>query len=165
MRHRHPPVGNQLNFAGVEPDAVRDHRSRRLEEAEVVERKHRPLAVAGCKFGKLDFRLTAMGVESGVVFFRKLNGATLSGLIGVEQVLQPDPDVDAAVGLAVPRLDQGLVHVERVEIVVVRMLADIGHRDQPIANGFRRSRTAFHEPPHVDHGRGAAQHGFGVTQP
>src|SRR6202035_2421699 len=111
----------QFNFAGVEPDTVRDHRSRRLEEAEVVEREHRPLAVARGEFGKLDFRLAAMGVESGAVLFRKLNGATLPGLVGIEQMLQSNPDVDTAAGLAVPRLDQGLVHIERIEIIVVRM--------------------------------------------
>ena len=106
-----------------------------------------------------------MGMESSAVFFRKLDRKTLPGLIGVEQMLEPNPDVDAATGLAMPRLDQRFVHVERVEIVVVRMLTDIRHGHQPIADGFRRFRAAFHEPPHVDHGRGTAQHGFGVTQP
>src|ERR1700761_4736298 len=105
---------------------MRDHRSRRLEETEIVKREHRPLAVTGGKLGKLDFRLTAMGVEAGVVLFRKINGAALAGLVRVEQVFEPDPDIDAAVRLAMPGLDQALVHVERVEVVIVRMLTDIG---------------------------------------
>ena len=68
MRHRNAAARDQVDFAGVEPDAMGDHRARRLEEAEVVEREHRPLAVAPGEFGDLDFRLAAMGVKAGVMF-------------------------------------------------------------------------------------------------
>src|SRR6202035_6093511 len=96
MRHRYAPAGNQFDFAGVEPDAMRDHRLRRVEEAEVIEREHRPLAVARREFGKLDLGLAAMGVKTRIVFLRKLDGAALPGLVRIEQMLQPNPDIDAA---------------------------------------------------------------------
>src|SRR6266481_4013765 len=99
-----------------------------------------------------------MRVEAGVVLLGKADSPTLSGLIGIKQMLQPDPDVDTAAGLAVPCFDQRLIHIERVEIVIFRMLTDIGHGEQPIADLLGRPSTAFHESPHVDYGRGAGDH-------
>src|SRR3984893_18931597 len=103
-----------------------------------------------------------MCVEPGVVLFCKLDTPALSGGIGIEQVLQSNPDVDAAASLAVPCFDQGFIHIQSIEIVVFRMLTDIGYGDQPIADRLGYLDAALHESPHVNHGRGARDHRLSI---
>src|SRR5260221_11187343 len=102
-----------------------------------------------------------MCVETGVVLFCKLDSSTLSGRIGIEQVFQSNPYVDAAASLAVPCLDQGLIHIQSIEIVEFGMLTDIGHGDQPVADRLACSAAALHDSPHVDPGVGARDHQLG----
>src|SRR5258708_10084731 len=163
MRHRHPPLRNQFDFGAIEPDGMRDHRPWRLEETEIIKRYHRSLAVTGGKFADLDFCLAAMCMKSSIVLLGKINRAALAGLVGIEQMFKSDPYIDAAAGLAIPVLDQSLVHVERVEIVIFGVLAALGNSDQPMADGLGCLAAALHESPHVHLGRGVASRRLRIT--
>ena len=70
-------------------------------------------------------------------------------------MLKSNPDGDPAAGFALPVLDQGLVHIERIEIVVVGMLTHIWHSDKPVTDRLGGTRAAIHEAPHIDN-RGCA---------
>ncbi len=80
-------------------------------------------------------------------------------------MLQPNPDLDPANRLAMPGFQQAFGIIKMVEIVVVGMLADIGHHDGAVADLACGPSRAFHVAPHIQNGRGAGQHGFRIAEP
>jgi hypothetical protein len=131
---------------------MRDHRLAGIEEAEPLEHLHRTQAVALLHFGYFDFVFARMSMKSRTISAGEIDRTPLACFVGIEQMFKPDPHVDPAAGLAVPRLEHPLIVVERVEVVVIGMRAHIRHGNQPIADRFRSARTAIHEAPHVDEG-------------
>ena len=155
MRHADVLLGQQGDLVFIQPDAVGQQHPFRLQQAEPLQCADRAAAEALHRLTDFRFRLVGVGVQTGVVALAHGDCAATGFRRGVVHMFQPNPDVDAAIGLAVPLLDQRFVVIQGVEVVVAFGLAHVGHHHHAVAERFGGAGGAGHVAPHVDRGGGA----------
>ena len=135
-----------------EPDAVRQQRMRRIQQAKFFQRFHGTFVIAPLGFLHVEFALVAVGMKANLIMPGNVHCTFIGIRRGIEHVLKPHPHMNSALRAAVPLLDQGFVGIERFEIIVVRMLGDIRDKDRADPESRGGLGTAMHVTPHIHDG-------------
>jgi len=132
--------GQQGDFVFIQRHAVRQQNPFRLQQAQAFQCADGAAAKAFHRLADFCFGFVGVGMQAGTVALAHGHGPRAGLGRGVVHVLQPDPNIDAAIGLAVPLLDQRFVVIQRIEVIVAFSLTDIGHHDHAVAKRFSGAR-------------------------
>ena len=133
------------------------------EHSPLVEHLDRSAAEAAQRLLDLPDRLRRVGVDPGVELFGKCHRGLERTCGAVEEVLEPDPRADPAVGGIAVRREQRPVRLDRLEVVVALGVGDVRHERGADPELGRRGGRPFHVAPHVHHRRRAREQALGVA--